>query len=62
MSKSYFQSMSDDELWSIFNDVVDALTDRMVAEKRELKSTLARLNRIMATKPADETAKRRNIH
>lgn len=62
MSKSYFQSMSDDELWSIFNDVVETLTDRMVVEKRELKSTLARLNKITPAKRTDETAKRRNIH
>jgi hypothetical protein len=54
--------MSDDELWSIFNEVVETLTDRMVVEKRELKFTLARLNRVMAAKPTDETAKRRNIN
>lgn len=54
--------MSDDELWSIFNDVVETLTDRMVVEKRELKSTLARLNKITPAKRTDETAKRRNIH
>lgn len=62
MSKSYFQSMSDDELWSIFNDVVETLTDRLVVEKSELKSTLARINRAAAIELTDETATRRNIH
>ena len=62
MSKSNFKSMSDDELWSIFNDVAETLTERMVAEKSELKSRLEQLNGLMATKRTDETAGRRNIH
>jgi hypothetical protein len=51
--------MSDDELWRIFKDVAETLTERMVTEKHELKSRLAQLHGLMAIKRTDETAKRR---
>ncbi len=59
MSKHLFQSMSDDELWRIFKDVAETLTERMNAEKQELKSRLARLNGLTAIKNTNEAAKRR---
>jgi hypothetical protein len=59
MSKSLFQSMSDDELWRIFKDVAETLTERMNAEKQELKSRLARLDGLTAIKNTYEAAKRR---
>jgi hypothetical protein len=55
--------MSDDELWRIFKDVAETLTERMTTEKQELKqelkSRLARLDGLTAVKNADEIAKRR---
>jgi hypothetical protein len=51
--------MSDDELWRIFKDVAETLTERMAAEKHELKSRLARLDGLVAIKSTDKTAKRR---
>jgi hypothetical protein len=63
MSKSSFQSMSDDELWRIFKDVAETLTERMTTEKQELKSRLARLDGLTAIKNTDEIAERRpNTH
>jgi hypothetical protein len=59
MSKSFFQSMSDDELWRIFKDVAETLTERMTTEKQELKSRLARLDGLTAINNTDELAKRR---
>jgi chromosomal replication initiation ATPase DnaA len=59
MSKSVFQSMSDDELWRIFKDVAETLAERMTTEKQELKSRLARLDSLTAIKNTDEIAKRR---
>jgi hypothetical protein len=51
--------MSDDELWRIFKDVAETLTERMNAEKQELKSRLARLDGLTAIKNTYEAAKRR---
>jgi hypothetical protein len=51
--------MSDDELWRIFKDVAETLTERMTTEKQELKSRLARLDGLTAIKNTAETAKRR---
>jgi hypothetical protein len=63
MSKRSFQSMSDDELWRIFKDVAETLTERMTTEKQELKSRLARLDGLTAIKNTDEIAARRpNTH
>lgn len=59
MSKSFFQSMSDDELWRIFKDVAETLTERMTTEKQALKSRLARLDGLTAIKNTGEAAKRR---
>jgi hypothetical protein len=56
--------MSDDELWSTFNDVVEALTERLAVEKRELKSAfrISTSQQSNGPKPTDHAAKRRNIH
>jgi len=51
--------MSDDELWRIFKDVADTLTERMTIEKQELKARLARLDGLTAIKSTEEIAKRR---
>ena len=59
MLKSFFQSMSDDELWRIFKDVAETLTERMTIEKQELKARLARLDGLTAIKSTEEIAKRR---
>jgi hypothetical protein len=47
--------MPTDELWLLFEDLATALTDRMIAEKSELRDRLRQLNPAIA----DETAKRR---
>ena len=60
MSKSRvdFQSTPTDELWLIFQDLAATLTERMVAEKSELKDRLRQLNGSIA-----ETAKcRPDLH
>jgi hypothetical protein len=51
--------MSDEELWRIFKDVAETLTERMAAEKYELKSRLARLDGLIAIKRTNDMAKRR---
>jgi hypothetical protein len=58
MSKSFFQSMSDDELWRMFNDIAETLTERMATEKQELTSRLMELDSLTARKKTDETTNR----
>jgi len=49
-----FQSMPTNELWLLFEDLAATLTERMAAEKSELKDRLKQL-----AGPIAETAKRR---
>jgi hypothetical protein len=52
--------MSDDELWRIFKDVAETLTERMDTEKHELESRLAHLEGLTTVMGADETTNRRS--
>jgi DNA-binding protein H-NS len=46
MRKSDLDAMQFDELWQIHEELTKILSDRMVAEKRELEKRLAKLNRV----------------
>lgn len=65
MRKLDFNAMQFDELWEIHEELTRVLADRIMAEKRELESRLAQLNRVGLTReaaaslPAAERAPRR---
>jgi DNA-binding protein H-NS len=44
LNKSEFEKMSVDELWSIHEEISAVLSDRILAQKRELEKRLAILN------------------
>jgi DNA-binding protein H-NS len=46
MRKSDLDAMQIDELWQLYEELTKILSDRMVAEKRELEKRLAKLNRL----------------
>src|SRR5258708_8364747 len=46
MRKPDLDAMQIDELWQIHKELTKILSDRMLAEKRELEKRLAKLNRI----------------
>jgi DNA-binding protein H-NS len=46
MRKSDLDAMQFDELWQIHEELTKILSDRIVAEKRELEKRLAKLNRV----------------
>jgi hypothetical protein len=50
--------MSDDELWRIFNEVAETLTERMATEKQELTCRLVQLDSRTAIKKTGETTNR----
>ena len=62
MSKTSFKSMSDDELWRIFKDVAETLTERMAAEKQELVSRLERLDDLVAKRTHEIASRPPYIH
>src|SRR6266403_944947 len=46
MRKPDLNAMQFDELWQIHEELVKILSDRIVAEKRDLEKRLAQLNRV----------------
>lgn len=46
MSKPNLDAMQFDELWLIHEELTKILSDKIVAEKRELEKRLAKLNRV----------------
>jgi DNA-binding protein H-NS len=46
MRKPDLEAMQFDELWQIHEELTKILSDRIVAEKRELEKRLAKLNRV----------------
>jgi DNA-binding protein H-NS len=52
MRKLDLTMMQLDELWQLYEELSKILTDKVVAEKRELENRLAKLNRIEAVRVA----------
>src|SRR3954468_10761745 len=46
MRKSDFSTLEFDELWHIHEELTELLSERILAEKRELEKRLAQLNRV----------------
>jgi len=61
-NRADFNSMSTDELWSLFEDLAATLTHRMAAEKSELEDRLKLLNRSMVVGHTKQPAPRRLSH
>src|SRR4051812_32139535 len=52
MRKPDLNTMEFDELWHIHEEVTELLSERIMAEKRELEKRLAQLNRVELIKPS----------
>jgi DNA-binding protein H-NS len=65
MRKTDLTSMNFDELWKIHEQLTEILSERIIAEKRELEKRLALLNRVeerpfaLAKRPPENRAPRR---
>jgi|SRR4051794_10058242 len=52
MRKSEFSTLEFDELWRIHEELTELLSERIIAEKRDLEKRLAQLNRVELIKPS----------
>src|SRR3954468_70668 len=52
MRKSDFSTLEFDELWHIHEELTELLSERIMAEKRELEKRLAQLNGVQLSKPS----------
>jgi DNA-binding protein H-NS len=52
MRKSDFNTLEFDELWQMHEELTELLSERIMAEKRELEKRLAQLNGVQLIKPS----------
>jgi DNA-binding protein H-NS len=62
MEKSQFEEMSLDALWALHEHISAILSERIIAEKRELEERLVQLNKGKAIVPASKSSGVERIH